>query len=306
MHFFDSIVLLGPTASGKTRLAARLACALGGEILSADSRQVYRGLDIGTGKDRRDYVVGETTVPCHLIDLVDPEDEFSLYAFVQAFRDALADVRRRGRLPIAVGGTGLYLDAVLRSYSLAPVPEDPALRRELAGLDDAALAGRLRAVRPVLHNTTDLLDRARLVRAIEIAEHGPSGDPGRPPAKTEWTPLVVGVHWDRDALRRRIADRLHARMAEGLVSEVARLREQGLPWERLESLGLEYRYVGRFLQGRMSRAEMERVLEIRIRQFAKRQMTWFRGMERKGIQIHWIPGEEDALMRLVRAHRLLR
>jgi tRNA dimethylallyltransferase len=298
---YNTLVVLGPTASGKTRLGARLAHALGGEIVSVDSRQVYRGLDIGSGKDLDDYVVDGHAVPYHLVDIVDLDQEFNVFAYQRAFFRAFEELRGRGVLPVAVGGTGLYLDAVLCGYRMVEAPENPVLR---AALDEQAteeLAERLRQIKPALHNTTDLTDRARLIRALEIAEHARDHVP--PPAP-EIQALVLGTRWDRGELRRRIAARLKARLDAGLIGEVERLHAQGYGWERLELLGLEYRFVAQFLQGQIrNRNDLFQKLNAAIAQFAKRQDTWFRRMERQGTRIHWIDRADfDAALAVVRAY----
>lgn len=286
----NGLMVLGPTASGKTALGVQIARALNGEILSVDSRQVYRGLDIGSGKDLSEYTTGGRTVPYHLIDIAGLEQEFSVYDFQKAFFAALADVTARGAVPVAVGGTGLYLDAVLGGYSFADAPENPELRAELAALDEDALRARLLALRPDTHNTTDLEDRDRLVRAIEVAVAGAAGlaegDALEAPA---FNPLVLGVSMDREVLRRRIARRLHERMHAGLIEEVEELYAAGYSWERLERLGLEYRCVSLFIQGRiLSKNDLFQKLNSAICQFARRQETWFRRMERRGTVIHWL------------------
>jgi len=286
----NGLMLLGPTASGKTALGVQIARALNGEILSVDSRQVYRGLDIGSGKDLSEYTTGGKTVPYHLIDIAGLEQEFSVYDFQKAFFTALADVTARGAVPVAVGGTGLYLDAVLGGYSFADAPENPELRAELAELDDDALRTRLLVLRPDPHNTTDLEDRDRLVRAIEVAEAGAAGlaegDAFEAPA---FNPLVLGMSMDREVLRRRIARRLHERMHAGLIEEVEELHAAGHSWERLERLGLEYRCVSLFIQGRiLNKNDLFQKLNSAICQFARRQETWFRRMERRGTVIHWL------------------
>ncbi len=277
------LVILGPTASGKTRLGVQLARVLDGEIISADSRQVYRGMDIGTGKDLAEY--GE--VPYHLIDVAEPGDEFNVFVFQRLFLAAFADICRRGRLPVLVGGTGMYLDAVLRGYRLVEVAENPELRRILARLSLEELRDRLRRATPRLHNTTDLLERDRLVRAIEIAECENSREPEPLP---EIRPVVLGMRLERDLLRRRITERLKARLDAGLVEEVARLHAAGIPWEQLEFYGLEYRFVALHLKGELSRNDMFQRLNSAIHDFAKRQETWFRRMERNGVVIHWLDG----------------
>ncbi len=284
------IVILGPTASGKTRLAARLARALGSEIISADSRQVYRGMDIGTGKDREAFLVDGVSVPVHLIDIRDPWEAFSVFDYQRSFFKIFSALRGKGVVPIMAGGTGLYLDAVIRRYRMPEAPVDPELRSTLGGMDREGLVRRLQSLRPSLHNTTDLTDRERLVRAIEIAERG--SDPGSPAdALPETDPFIIGIRWNREILRERITRRLVERLDEGMVDEVRRLNAAGLTFERMEAFGLEYRYVARYLRGMMAHEEMVRELTTRIHQYAKRQMTWFRRMERQGLMIHWVEGD---------------
>jgi tRNA dimethylallyltransferase len=295
MHY-NLIVILGPNASGKTRMAARLAGDLGSEIISADSRQVYRGMDIGTGKDLSDYIVDGVRVPYHLIDVVDPDHEFSVYEFQKRFLDCFSEVSARGKVPILAGGTGLYIESVLRRFRMLPVAEDPGLRGELEGLGMDDLSRRLLELNPQIHNTTDLGSRERLIRAIEIARYT-LDHPGEKVAMPEIRPLTFGINRDRKALRLRITERLKKRLDEGMMEEVRRLHDAGLSWEGLERFGLEYRYVSRYLRKQISREEMFRTLEIRIHQFAKRQDTWFRGMERRGIDIIWIEGDDYGSLR---------
>ncbi|MHB8769728.1 MAG: tRNA (adenosine(37)-N6)-dimethylallyltransferase MiaA [Syntrophales bacterium] len=290
---YNLLVVLGPTASGKTELAVRLAERLNAEIISADSRQVYRGMDLGTGKDLSQYERGETTVPHHLIDILDPHQEFNVFDFQRFFYRCFQEITGRARVPLLVGGTGLYLDAVLRGYRLASVPENVKLRAELATEEMDVLRGRLRATHPEPHNSTDLQDRKRLIRAIEIAECSRDEDRSCAPQPVPLAPLVVGIRCERNILRRKITFRLHTRMAEGLIEEVQSLHQRGIGWERIDAFGLEYRYVARYLQGVMTREEMTRILATRIHQFAKRQETWFRGMERKGVPIHWIDAPDE-------------
>ena len=291
------IVILGPTASGKTRLAARLAARIGAELISADSRQVYRGMDIGTGKDLAEYIVDGVPVPYHLIDVAEPGHLFSVFEFQQRFYECFNEIRARGRVPVAVGGTGLYIESVLREYRMLPVPENAALREELEALSMEELAARLLHVNPALHNTTDLTGRERLVRAIEIAEHTSRHGSRDAIERPDIVPLVIGVRWDRTVLRERITKRLKERLDQGMIEEVQSLREAGVSWDRLDEMGLEYRYVSRYLRGEMSRDEMFKTLNIRIHQFAKRQDTWFRGMERRGITIRWMEGADEAVLR---------
>jgi tRNA dimethylallyltransferase len=289
------LVVLGPTASGKTRLGVGAARTLGGEIISADSRQVYRGMDLGTGKDLDEY----EDIPHHLIDILQPGEEFHLFAFMRRFGEVFAEIRGRGRLPVLTGGTGLYLDAVLRGYQLAEVPENPQLRAELAEESMAELAARLHRLRPVLHNTTDLTDRERLVRAIEIAEGEETAVPL--PDLPELRPLIFGLRWERSELRRRITARLKERLAQGMVEEVERLHAAGVPWATLDYYGLEYRYVAQHLQGQINGNDMFQKLNSAIHDFAKRQETWFRRMERNGVEIHWLDGAGEPLTELLAA-----
>lgn len=289
------LVILGPTASGKTRLAVGAARALDGEIISADSRQVFRGMDIGTGKDLEEY--GD--VPAHLIDILEPGAEFSVFDFQRLFSAAFELVTSRRRLPILAGGTGLYLDAVLRGYQLLPVPEDPALRRELELLSLDELRERLLALLPQQHNTTDLLERERLVRAIEIALHQKKGEVVLPLQLPVLKPLIFGIKIDREIVRQRITARLKERLQGGMVEEVQRLLAAGVPIARLESYGLEYRYISRYSAGEMNRNDMFQKLNAAIHDFAKKQENWFRRMERHGLEIIWLDGLADPLEQLL-------
>lgn len=288
------LVILGPTASGKTHLAVQAARQLNGEILSADSRQVYRGLDIGSGKDLAEY----GTTPYHLIDIVDPGCEFSLFDFVQEFKRVYCEVVSRMRLPVLAGGTGLYLDAVLRGYQLVQVRENLSLRQELEQLEVAALVERLRRLRPELHNTTDLTDRERLTRAIEIAEgeRQPAAEAIELP---DLSPRVFGLRWQRDRLRQRITLRLRQRLDNGMIEEVESLHAAGVAWETLDNFGLEYRFVARYLQGLINRNDLFQKLNSAIHQFAKRQDTWFRRMQRLGVDICWLDAEKDPVAALL-------
>ena len=297
MTDLNSLVVLGPTASGKTRLAVRLARHFGGEIVSADSRQVYRGLDIGSGKDLAEYAAGGPPVPYHLIDVVDLDAEYNVFAYQQAFYDAFERVRGRGALPVVAGGTGLYIEAVLKGYRMVEVPESPTLRTELAALSDEQLAQRLLALRPDQHNTTDLRDRERLVRAIEIAEHA---DAAPPPPAPAINALIIGARWPRKELHRRIETRLRERLNGGMIEEVEELLARGVSPERLRLLGLEYRYVTEFFEGRIqNRNDLRQKLGSAIRDFAKRQETWFRRMERRGAAIQWVDrADADAAIAL--------
>ncbi|MBX3177347.1 MAG: tRNA (adenosine(37)-N6)-dimethylallyltransferase MiaA [Candidatus Hydrogenedentes bacterium] len=296
----DSLIILGPTASGKTALAIALARILDGEIISADSRQVYRGLDIGTGKDLHEYEIGGPPVRHHLIDIVDPRDEYSVFQFQRDFFAAVAEVQSRGKFPITAGGTGLYLEAALSPAMMVPVPYNAELRAAMEPMSTEVLAERLVALRPDTHNTTDLLDRDRVLRAIEIAVHTDNSTPEPAPPLN---PLVLGVAWDRKVLRQRIARRLNIRLDEGLIEEVEDLMASGVPWERLEQLGLEYRYVSRYVRGAIkNRNDLYQKLSGEISRFAKRQDTWFRRMERQGVPIQWIPeGRLEEALAAIRA-----
>jgi tRNA dimethylallyltransferase len=287
---YNLLTILGPTASGKTRLAVALAQELPGEVISADSRQVFRGMDIGTGKDLHEY----GNVPYHLIDILDSGAEFSVFAFQRLFRDVFEGIATRGRLPVLCGGTGLYLDAVLRGYRMVEVPEDPLLRADLENRGADELAGMLRELRPGQHNTSDLLERSRTIRAIEIArferKHAGQQEP-----QAEIRSLTIGIRWERSELHKRITERLKVRLENGMVEEVQRLHEEGVAWERLDYYGLEYRYIGVFLQGKMNRNDMFQRLNSAIHDFAKRQENWFRKMEKNGVVINWVEGAGDPL-----------
>jgi tRNA dimethylallyltransferase len=287
---YNLIAILGPTASGKTRLAVRLAKDIGAEIISADSRQVYRGMDIGTGKDLAEYTIEGTRIPCHLIDIVNPDDEFNVFEYQRRFFDCFKEISSRGVMPLLVGGTGLYIEAVLKGYRMTFVPENPKLRKEVETADMETLIKRLLERNPLVHNTTDLKNRTRLIRAIEIAEHINHRGHDEGVSMPHITPLVIGIRWDRSILREKISERLRQRLENGMVEEVKRLHESGIGWEKLDYFGLEYRYVGLYLQGRINDEELFKTLTARIRQFAKRQETWFRRMERRGIEIRWLDG----------------
>ena len=277
------IVVLGPTASGKTKLAVELARTIGGEILSADSRQVYRGLDLGAGKDLAEY----GTVPYHLIDICNLGDEYNAFRFQRDFWQAYEQVVARGAMPILCGGTGFYLEAVLSGYQFVEVPPNPELRARLASLNLDEMTAELLALKPELHNTTDLLVRARVERALEIA-HGEQQSEASRVDYPKPQALVFGIDWPREQLRARIRARLRQRLDEGLIEEVAGLRRQGVSDALLDGLGLEYRFVGQYVRGELNRNDMFQQLASAICQFAKRQDTWFRRMARHGITIHWL------------------
>ncbi len=283
----DIITILGPTASGKTTLAAQLAAKIGeAEIISADSRQVYKGMDIGTGKDLADYTINGQQIPYHLIDIVEAGEKYNLFQYQQDFWHNYFNIIERGKLPILCGGTGLYIESVLKSYKMVPVPENAALREKLKGYNLEELTEILKQYK-TLHNTTDVDTPQRAIRAIEIQEYYKQNriqEREFPQLKS----LTIGVNIDRDLRRKKITERLHKRLEEeNMVQEVRTLLKKVSP-EDLIYYGLEYKYLTLHCIGQLSYDEMVRQLEIAIHQFAKRQMTWFRGMERRGIQIHWI------------------
>lgn len=283
---YDLIALLGPTASGKTQLAVALAHRMGSEIISADSRQVYRGMDLGTGKDLADYEVEGKTVPYHLIDIADAGYKYNVFEYQRDFLRVYEDMRSRGLLPVVCGGTGMYLEAVLKGYRLIPVPENTALRASLSGKTLEELTEILSQYK-TLHNTTDVDTAKRAIRAIEIEEyylHTEVNEREFPQLK----PLIIGVDIDRDLRREKISRRLRQRLNEGMIDEVRALLDKGIPAEDLIYYGLEYKFLTQYVIGQLTYEEMFRGLEIAIHQFAKRQMTWFRGMERRGLTIHWL------------------
>jgi tRNA dimethylallyltransferase len=300
---YNLIVILGPTASGKTRLAARLAGDIRAEIISADSRQVYRGMDIGTGKDLAEYVVEGVNIPYHLINIVNPDDEFNVFEYQRRFLNCFKEISSRGMMPMLVGGTGLYIESVLKGYRMPFVPENSKLRKEVEMADMETLAKRLLERNPEVHNTTDLKDRKRLIRAIEIAEHIYVHGLDESVSMPHIIPLVIGIRRERSVLRRRITERLQERLKNEMVEEVKRLHESGIGWEKLDYFGLEYRYVGLYLQGKINDTDMFQILATRIHQFAKRQETWFRRMERKGIEIQWFNGADyEAVQTFIKRH----
>ena len=281
------ITILGPTASGKTPLAAALARKIGGEIISADSRQVYRRMDIGTGKDLADY----GGVPYHLIDICEPGTKYNLFQYQKDFYDVYQQIRSRGAVPILCGGTGLYIEAVLKGYHLSPVPQNQALRNELEDKSLEELTQMLAALKEktgsTMHNKTDVDSCQRAIRAIEIEQYNlehPLPLRELPPVSS----VIIGVNIDRELRREKITRRLKARLEEGMIDEVRSLLAEGIAEEDLTYYGLEYKYVTEYVTGVLTYDEMFRQLEIAIHQFAKRQMTWFRGMERRGFTIHWI------------------
>ena len=285
------ITILGPTASGKTSIAAALAGRIGGEIISADSRQVYRRMDIGTGKDLADYEVGGKHIPYHLIDIAEPGYKYNLFEYQRDFHTAYDDITSRGRTPVLCGGTGLYIEAVLNGYALSPVPQNQELRDSLSAKSLDELTAMLKALKEQtgsnMHNRSDVDTVQRAIRAIEIETYNlqhPTPEREMPGISS----LVIGVDVDRETRRRRISDRLEARLHEGMIDEVKGLLAEGVSAESLMYYGLEYKFVTEYVTGKATYNDMLSRLEIAIHQFAKRQMTWFRGMERRGIHINWI------------------
>lgn len=283
---YDLVTILGPTASGKTQLAAALAYDLNTEIISADSRQIYRGMDLGTGKDLEDYVIQGRSIPYHLIDIADAGYRYNLFEYQRDFLVAYQDMKERGLLPVFCGGTGLYLESVLKAYRMTPVPENIELRRQLEGKSLDELTEILKTYK-TLHNQTDVDTAKRAIRAIEIADHY-QRNPLTERAFPDIHSLIIGVNIDRELRREKITRRLHQRLEEGMVEEVRGLLEKGIPAENLIYYGLEYKYLTQYVIGELSYEQMVHDLEIAIHQFAKRQMTWFRGMERRGFTIHWL------------------
>ena len=283
---FDTLVLLGATATGKTRLGVQLADALHGEIISADSRQVYRGLDIGSGKDLDEYILEDRCIPHHLIDCAHPAQEFNAYEFQsQAFR-IRSEILARDRLPIVVGGTGLYLSVFLQDHCIPEVPLNPKLREQLARFSHEEQVAHLKNLKGPLHNTTDTQDTDRLIRAIEIEEYIKIHPPQPAP---NMTPMILGIKYPRPDLHKRIATRLKQRLDKGMIEEVQGLLESGVTPERLRDLGLEYRFVTEFIQGSIkNRNDLTQKLLPAIKNFAKRQETWFRRIEKNGTKIHWL------------------
>ncbi len=285
---YDLLVVTGLTATGKTALAVNLAEKLNGEIISADSRQVFRGMSIGTGKDLDDYIIDDKVIPYHLIDIKDAGETYSVFQFQKDFLEAYEDIKARKRFPVLSGGTGLYVESVVSRYKLLDVPQNPELRAELKAKTLEELTEMLSQMKR-LHNTTDIDTRQRAIRAIEIERYYADYDVDEtdiPSIK----PLIVAPSYDRPQVRKRITERLHQRLDEGMIDEAKSLLEQGVHPEKLISYGLEYKYLTWYLTGELDYDTMVDRLNIAIHQFAKRQMTWFRRMQRKGIEIHWIDG----------------
>ncbi len=309
MGKYNCIVLLGPTAVGKTAIGVQLASHFKGEIISADSRQTYRGLDIGSGKDLKDYFADGKPVPYHMIDIVDLSTEYNVFHYQQDFYRVFDSLIKRNVLPVIVGGTGMYLDAVVRNYELVDVPEDPVLRKKLESKSLEELGEIYLKMKPDLHTKVDLLERDRVIRGIEIylGHQEPRASELRAMMypRPDIRPLIMGTTFDRALVRQNIETRLKERLEEGMLDEVKSLHDSGVTWERLEKLGLEYRYCAMYLQGKFeSKEKMVEELFISIRQFAKRQETWFRFMEKNGVEINWLPAVQDKQTRIEAAVKL--
>jgi len=286
---FDLITILGHTAGGKTAVAAQTAYALGGEVISADSRQVYRGMTIGTGKDHDDYMVNGVRVPAHLLDIRDAGQEYNVYEFQKDFVSVYTRLKEAGKVPVMCGGSGMYIESILRQYEMLPVPVNETLRQALEDKTLDELTKMLRRYRN-LHNQTDITVKKRAIRAIEIAVHmESSGDDAL--EIPSMNSLTIGISHDREVRRERITRRLRIRLQEGMIDEDTALLQQGVSHEKLEYYGLEYKYLSRYLAGKITYDEMFSQLNTAIHRFAKRQMTYFRGMERRGIPITWLPGD---------------
>jgi len=285
---YNIITICGPTASGKTGLAVKLALEFNGEIISGDSRQVYKGMDIGTGKDLREYITPEGEVPCHIIDVALPSDEYSLYRYLNDFKKSYSSITSKGNTPFLTGGSGLYIEAALKGYRLPDAPADGNLRKDMENLAKDELKLILKNESEEIYRQTDKSSVRRIIRGIEIARQMKSGITENSDKDSGLNPLVIGINPPREVLLKRIEKRLNDRFEEGMIQEIEELLSSGITFERLIKLGLEYRYCALYLRGDITIGEMKEKLNIAINRFSKRQMTWFRGMERRGIKIHWL------------------
>ncbi len=299
---YDLIAVTGPTATGKTAFAAALAYELDGEIISADSRQVYRGMTIGTGKDIDDYIVNGKNIPYHLIDICEAGEEYNVFRFKQDFERSYDDIRSKNRTPVLCGGSGLYIEAVLKDYGLIDVPSDPQLRKKLENKTDEELSKILSGL-TALHNISDTSNRKRLLRAIEIAEYQKDRPLENLKAPLKFT--IFGIHFERDMIKRRITERLRQRLDDGMVREAQMLLNSGISNDKLVYYGLEYKYLAEYLDGQYTYNDMFQKLNSAIHRFAKRQMTWFRKMERDGMKINWIDGNLPLKEKIRRALNIL-
>ncbi len=308
---YNCVVVLGPTAVGKTFIGVKIADYFDGEIISADSRQTYKGLDIGSGKDLCEYELENKKIPYHLIDVASPKTEYNVFNFQQDFYRIFPEILNRKKLPVIVGGTGMYLDSVVRGYDLVDIPENPELRKELQNKTQDELAEILKGLKPDLHNKCDLVERERTIRAIEIQLGLKSQNVGdfrnQTVSRPEINPFIIGTTFDRNLVRENIKIRLKERLENGLIEEVQGLHEDGVSWQRLEKFGLEYRYCALFLQNKIqTKEELFENLFVAIRQFAKRQETWFRFMEKNGVKINWLSRVQDKNQRAQEAIEMVR
>ena len=289
---YNCVIILGPTAVGKTAIGVNVASYFNAEIISADSRQTYCKLDIGSGKDLDEYVVNGKQIPYHLIDIVSLPTEYNVYNYQQDFYKAFSDIKSRNVLPVIVGGTGMYLDAIVRDYQLVILPENPELHKQLEETPLEVLAARLLELQPDLHTKCDLQEKDRVIKALEIIEAKKQGVISTSSQRPEINPFIIGTTLPRPKMWENISIRLKERLENGMLEEVQSIHDSGITWERLEKLGLEYRFCSEFLQGKIpSKNELYEKLFIAIRQFAKRQETWFRMMEKKGVKINWLQSE---------------
>jgi tRNA dimethylallyltransferase len=287
MNKFDFITILGPTATGKTKLAVQLTNYFNGEIISADSRQVYRGMNIGTGKDLSEYFFKGQQIPYHLIDVIDPTEEFDLYTFQKLFYKTFEEIKKRQKLPFLVGGTGLYLSSILQSYNLSKADFETH-KQSLSSYSDDALRNILKGINPKLHNTTDLEDRERIIKAIAVSKSQQERN-----EKQKINSFVIGINLPRDEIKKRITTRLKKRLnEEGMIEEVKTLMDSGVTYDKMLFFGLEYKFIAQYLKGELNKNDMFQKLNSAIHTYAKRQMTWFRKMEREGVAINWIDGPD--------------
>ena len=284
---FELITILGPTATGKTGLAVKLSNLLNGEIISADSRQIYRGMDIGTGKDIEEYCINRNNIPYHLIDILDPSENYNVCRFQTEFQTAYNNIHERGKLPILCGGTGLYLDSVLLNYRFEPIEANTELRENLDSKTKEKLAEQLQTLDPNLYENWNTDTKRRIIRGIELAMENGNPETNSTPNNLSNT-CVLGVHYPREIIRERITSRLQFRLQNGMIEEVETLLKNGLPKERLNYFGLEYKFIRQFLDNELTKNELFELLNIAIHQFAKRQSSWFRRMEKRGVNIHWV------------------
>lgn len=303
---YNCVVLLGPTAVGKTSIGVGLASYFDGEIISADSRQTYCGLDIGSGKDLNEYVVNGKHIPYYLIDIIKLPDEYTVYNYQHDFYNAFRKITSKNKLPVVVGGTGMYLDAIIRDYSLVNLPKNDELHEKLSSMPLEELAKKLLELQPDLHVKADLEEKDRVIKALEIIEAKKQGFDTTSDNRPNIKPFIIGTTLERPLMWENISVRLKERLDEGMIEEVLSLHESGISWQRLERLGLEYKFCSLFLQGKIETKEaLFEQLFIAIRQFAKRQETWFRMMEKKGVKIHWLEKEKSKEMRLKQAISLV-